>query len=174
MFTPQHPPSFWCALSLNLIIIMFTSCQRGALGTPTNPQPAGFRHRQLTAQIQKDITSLTEIVKQRTKAVVDQSNREGYGERIGLLERVVRHTRLFVTDSLLANIDDSQFRNMLFFRLDNQKNMKLVNSKNDKNYVHLAFPSSMLLDGLQSQSQYIIKASASDQSIKLCVFHSRK
>ncbi|KAL7071395.1 hypothetical protein ACQ4LE_009214 [Meloidogyne hapla] len=87
------------------------------------PRLAPPRHRKLTSKLQDDIRTLVSEVMLRAKQVVDQNSMGDIN--IAPAERLCRISRLFVTDSMLAGVDDEVFRNMFVFRLDFHKNMDM-------------------------------------------------
>lgn len=118
-----HVPESTTFLVFILEICLFKLfIQRRALGHITNK--GSQRHRQLTAQLQDDIKNLVSEVLLRAKQVSDQNS---VGDiEIAPANRLCRISRLFVTDSMLAGVNDEVFRNMSVFRLDSNKNMACV------------------------------------------------
>lgn len=88
------------------------------------------RHRQLTAQIQGDIKSLIDFIRNQREKVNMQNNKDFAPENEVVPQRqnlpTLLPTRLFITDSMLCNLDESVFRNMAFLRLDSNKNMEML------------------------------------------------
>uniref|UniRef100_A0A1I8B7L1 Helitron_like_N domain-containing protein n=1 Tax=Meloidogyne hapla TaxID=6305 RepID=A0A1I8B7L1_MELHA len=85
------------------------------------------RHCKLTLKLQNDIKTLISYVMLRAKQV----KQNGRGDNkfwityIAPADRLYRISRLFVTDSMLAGLNDEVFRNMFVFRLDFHKNMDI-------------------------------------------------
>jgi hypothetical protein len=91
----------------------------------TNHQQHQLKGRQLTQQMQTDIKSMIEAINQRDADVHEQQERQNNHEPIWD-EYLVRTTRLLITDSTLAKLDENSFRNMHILKLNGQKNLKLV------------------------------------------------